>query len=84
MIRFRSNLTNPAEREAVQRFVRQAFGDRQGNWDVLVYEPQESSEWQILITGPNAFKWENVLQGAVEQTPEFVGMTVREILPKTA
>jgi len=65
-------------RDKVSAAVKQAIGDRPGDWEVEIH----SSSWIITVTGPNDFQWEREFFGPDEHDPDFIRQQVDSALPR--
>ncbi len=74
---FSNDIPIPELRDKVSEAVKEAIGDRPGDWEVEIH----SSTWSISVTGPNDFEWRDEFFGPDEHGPEFIKKTVESALP---
>jgi hypothetical protein len=60
--------------------VREAIGDRLGQWNIVIREEQPQNSWWINVAGPNNFDWTGSFSGH-QKDPAFVRAKVEENLP---
>jgi hypothetical protein len=75
---FSNDIPVATVRDQVSKAVREAIGDRPGDWEVEIH----SSSWIITVTGPNAFEWRQEFFGPDEHDPEFIKRQVDSALPR--
>lgn len=65
------------EKAAIERAVTVAFAGVRGRWRVTIMVQDNTSWWGLRVEGPS-IAWTGTLDGAEEQSPEFVADRVRE------
>ena len=48
---------NPAQRHRVQAAVQELLKDRSENWHVQIVGSQTTSQWEMMVDGPNDSQW---------------------------
>ena len=69
------------KRLAVDRAVLEAIGERDGTWRVSITESPDKHVWNVIVKGPNGFRWTQQFSGK-ECVPTHVGSTVHAALEK--
>src|SRR5437016_3164147 len=67
----------------VEQAVIDGIGDRPGDYEARIDEPQNSISWFVTIDGPNG-RWKYEFFGPGEQDPSFVRNKVEDALPRDA
>jgi hypothetical protein len=75
--------TGDAElRRDVVAMVEHVLSDRTGNWRVVIVGSQGNDQWEMKITGPNAFERSYTLEGTLGQhEPGAVAAIIAKMLP---
>jgi hypothetical protein len=72
----------PKVRAEVTALVEHALADRAGDWRVLIIGSQANDQWEMKITGPNAFERSYILEGTTgEHEPHTISNIVRKMVP---
>jgi hypothetical protein len=61
------NTGDPALRAEVATAVEHVLSQRSGDWRVLIVGSQANDQWEMKITGPNAFERSYTLEGTAGQ-----------------
>jgi len=62
--------------------IEHALADRPGDWRVLIIGSQANDQWEMKITGPNAFERSYTLEGAAgEHRPERIRAILGMLVP---
>ncbi len=77
------NTGDSAVRAQVRAAVEHMFADRTGEWRVSIIGSQESAQWEMKVTGPNAFERSYTLEGAAgEHRAEVIRGILSRMLPR--
>jgi len=70
----------PEYAEAVGAAIVAGIGERSENerWKIYIREWENSTDYIVIVEGPDGFQWEQRFTGADEQTSEFIEAAVRE------
>jgi hypothetical protein len=72
----------PAVRAEIAAVIEHALVDRPGDWRVSIMGSQANDQWEMKITGPNAFERTYTLEGSAgEHEPQAIGRLVARIVP---
>jgi hypothetical protein len=64
--------------------IEHALADRPGDWRVSIIGSQANDQWEMKITGPNAFERSYTLEGtAGEHRPERIRTILGMLVPGT-
>jgi len=66
-----NNIRSPETREAVSTAIRAGIGEREGDWEVVVYQAEDYPGLAVRIAGPRQMRLGWTFFGE-EQTPEFI------------
>lgn len=62
--------------------IEHVFSDRPGDWRVIIIGSQGNDNWEMKVTGPNAFERSFTLEGASGQhEPGAVAAILAQMLP---
>ena len=77
------NIPLSEKRERFEGAVLEGMGKLSSNWTASIYEPQETGFYvDVIIEGPETFKWTRRFTGPDEQKAGFVKMVIRNgLLP---
>jgi hypothetical protein len=64
-----------------EAILRDAIGDRSGDWNVFIVDMSPASEYVITIDGPDDFFWRRKFHGSNQQTLEFIIDKIQKSLP---
>lgn len=59
------NTGDPALRAEVAAAIEHVLSDKPGDWRVLILGSQANDQWEMKITGPNAFERSYTLEGSL-------------------
>ena len=68
------------QREGVEAAVRKAIGNRPGEWEVWLEEPQDASLYRVEIRGPRGVTREWTFDGPNEQDTTFIELAIQRDL----
>ena len=66
-----NNISIPETREAVSAAIRAGIGEREGDWEVVVYQAEDYPGLAVRIAGPREMRFGWTFFGK-EQAPEFI------------
>jgi len=66
-----NNISTPETREAVSAAIRAGIGEREGNWEVVVYQAEDYPGLAVRIAGPREMRFGWTFFGK-EQAPELI------------
>ena len=77
------NIPLPEKRERFEGAVLEGMGKLPASWTASIYQPQGTGLYvEVIIEGPETFKWTRRFTGPDEQKSEFVKMAIRNgLLP---
>jgi len=76
------NTGDPNLQRDLVAIIEHTFADRSGDWRVTILGSQGTDNWEMRITGPNAFERSYTLEGALGQhEPGTVAAIVARMLP---
>lgn len=76
------NTGDPAATAEVIAAIEHLLADRPGDWRVSIIGSQASDQWEMKITGPNAFERSYTLEGrAGEHQAEVIRVILGKMLP---
>ena len=52
---------NPEQRQRVQAAVQELLKDRPENWQVQIVGSQTTSQWEMMVDGPNNSQWSELI-----------------------
>jgi hypothetical protein len=61
------NTGDPALRAEIVTVIEHALSQRSGDWRVVILGSQANDQWEMKITGPNAFERSYTLEGTAGQ-----------------
>ena len=62
--------------------IEHVLADRAGNWRVIIIGSQASDQWEMKITGPNAFERSYTFEGTSgEHRAEVIRLILTKIVP---
>lgn len=68
-------------RDAIAR-IEHVLSERPGDWRVVIIGSQANDNWEMRITGPNAFERSYTLEGALGQhEPSSMAAIIARMLP---
>ncbi|HEY6303864.1 MAG TPA: hypothetical protein VIX14_12435 [Terriglobales bacterium] len=71
----------PGVRSEIAAIIEHALADRPGDWRVLIIGSQANDQWEMRITGPNAFERSYTLEGSAgEHEPHIIGRIVARMV----
>ena len=75
---FSNTITSEDNQKAVERAVLAGLGERPPSerWTVHLQESQETSDYFVILEGPEGFEWKGRFRGQHERTPEFIQKAV--------
>jgi hypothetical protein len=75
------NTGDPSLRVEVAAVIEHVLSQRSGDWRVLILGLQGNDQWEMKITGPNAFERSYMLEGTAGQhDPQVIrGIVVRMV-----
>lgn len=78
-----NNIPLPKKRARFEQAVLEGMGQLPGSWTASIYEPQENGLYtEVVIEGPDTFRWTCRFTGPGEQEAEFVKTALRNgLLP---
>ncbi len=53
---------NPEQRQRVRAAVQELLKDRSKNWHVQIVGSQTTSQWQMMVDGPNNSQWVELIR----------------------
>ena len=75
------NTGDSSLRVEVAAVIEHVLAQRSGDWRVLISGSQANDQWEMKITGPNAFERSYTLEGAVGQhQPQVIGGIVARMV----
>jgi len=66
-----NNILSPETREAVSTAIRAGIGERERDWEVVVYQAEEYAGLVVRIAGPTEMRFGRTFFGE-DQKPEFI------------
>ena len=76
-----NTIASVRKRLAVDRAILEAIGDRECAWRASVTESPDKQVWNVIVKGPNGFRWTAHFEGKGCAAPR-VGSTIRAALEK--
>ncbi len=74
---------DPNMQAEVRAVVEHVLADRSGDWQVSIMGSRASDQWELKITGPNAFERSYTLEGSAgEQRPEAIRLILGKMVPR--
>ena len=72
----------PGVRAEIAAVIEHALADRPGDWRISIIGSQANDQWEMKISGPNAFERSYTLEGSVgEHEPQVIGKLVTRMVP---
>jgi hypothetical protein len=72
----------PEVRAEVVAVIEHALSDRPGDWRVAIIGSQANDQWEMRITGPNAFERSYTLEAtAGEHRPDVIRVLITKMVP---
>jgi hypothetical protein len=77
------NTGDPNLQADVRAVIEHALADRPGDWRVSIIGSQANDQWEMKITGPNAFERSYTLEGSSgEHRPETIRALLGKLVPR--
>ena len=72
------------QRDGVETAVRKAIGNRPGEWEISLEQPQDASLYRVEIRGPRGFIRGWTFDGPDEQDTTFIELAIKREVARLA